>query len=90
MSAEADIKKELSELRERVVRLEVKIEELTKRLDKLSNYAKELMITYKNNLVDPYFDNCKKRGFMVEVEVAAPLQEPCQRTLLREALLGTR
>lgn len=42
MSAEADIKKEIGELRERVIRLEVKIEELTKRFDKLSDYAKEL------------------------------------------------
>ena len=42
MSAEADVNKDVSELRERVTRLEVKIEELTKRLDKISDYAKEL------------------------------------------------
>lgn len=42
MSAEADAKKDMNELRERVTRLEVKLEELTKRLDKLSSYAKEL------------------------------------------------
>lgn len=32
----------LTELRERVVRLEVKIEEFGKRMDNLSNYVKEL------------------------------------------------
>ena len=32
----------ITELRERVVRLEVKIEELNKRMDNLSNYVKEL------------------------------------------------
>ena len=42
MSAEADVNKDVSELRERVTCLEVKIEELTKRLDKISDYAKEL------------------------------------------------
>lgn len=40
--SEKDIKKELTELRERVVKLEVKAEELTKRIDSISNYAKEL------------------------------------------------
>ncbi len=34
--------REIIELRERIVRLEVKVEDLTKRFDSLSNYAKEL------------------------------------------------
>jgi chaperonin cofactor prefoldin len=40
MSAESD--KEVTELRERVTRLEVKFEELVKRVDNISNYMKEL------------------------------------------------
>jgi chromosome segregation ATPase len=42
MAKEAEAGKEISELRERIVRLEVKVEELGKRLDNLSNYAREL------------------------------------------------
>jgi archaellum component FlaC len=37
-----DSDKEAKGLRERVTRLEVQVEELTKRVDNLSNYAKEL------------------------------------------------
>lgn len=40
--AEEDFKKEVTELRERIVRLEVKVEDLTKRIDSIANYAKEL------------------------------------------------
>jgi len=40
--SEEEIKKEVTDLRERVVRLEVKLEELTKRIDSLASYAKEL------------------------------------------------
>ncbi len=39
---EEDLKKEVTELRERVVRIEVKVEELAKRTDSIANYAKEL------------------------------------------------
>lgn len=42
MAKEGETGKEASNLLERVVRLEVKVEGLTKRLDSLSNYAKEL------------------------------------------------
>ena len=41
MSEEGTIR-EVTDLRERVVRLEVKLEELTKRIDSLANYTKEL------------------------------------------------
>jgi len=37
-----DNRQEIAELRERVVKLEVKMEELTKRIESISNYAKEL------------------------------------------------
>ncbi|MEM2910829.1 MAG: hypothetical protein QXO01_07185 [Nitrososphaerota archaeon] len=36
------VERELADLRERVVKLEVKVDEMSKRLDALSNYAKEL------------------------------------------------
>lgn len=36
------VEKELADLRERVARLEAKADEMSKRLDALSNYAKEL------------------------------------------------
>jgi len=42
MSAKLDVKKDMIELRERVVRLETKLEELTKRVDRLSKYTKDL------------------------------------------------
>ena len=42
MAKEDEAGREISELRERVVRLEVKLEELGKRFDSLSNYTKEL------------------------------------------------
>ncbi len=42
MARESETGREVSDLRERVVRLEVKVEELGKRMDSLSNYAKEL------------------------------------------------
>ena len=42
MAKESEAGRETSDLRERVVRLEVKVEELTKRIDSLSNYTKEL------------------------------------------------
>ena len=41
LARESDTR-EVSELRERIVRLEVKVEDLTKRIDSLSNYTKEL------------------------------------------------
>lgn len=40
--SEEEIKKEVTDLRERVVRLEVKLEELTRRLDGIANYTKQL------------------------------------------------
>jgi len=40
--SEEDVRKEIMELRERVVRLEVKVEELTKRIDSIANYSKQL------------------------------------------------
>ncbi|MCK4440109.1 hypothetical protein KAU85_03905 [Candidatus Bathyarchaeota archaeon] len=40
--SEEDVRKEVMELRERVVRLEVKVEELTKRIDSIANYSKQL------------------------------------------------
>jgi len=42
LAKEGEAGREALDLRERVVRLEVKVEELTKRIDSLSNYAKEL------------------------------------------------
>jgi hypothetical protein len=42
MAKESNSGKETIELRERVVRLEVKVEELSRRIDSLSNYAREL------------------------------------------------
>jgi chaperonin cofactor prefoldin len=42
MAKEGEAGRDVSDLRERVVRLEVKVEELSKRIDSLSNYAKEL------------------------------------------------
>ena len=41
LARESDTR-EVSELRERIVRLEVKVEDHTKRIDSLSNYTKEL------------------------------------------------
>jgi uncharacterized protein YceH (UPF0502 family) len=41
--------KDLSDLRERVVRLEVQVSEMNKRLESLSNYAKQLY-EYLNKL----------------------------------------
>lgn len=40
--SEEDVRKEVMELRERTVRLEVKVEELTKRIDSIANYSKQL------------------------------------------------
>jgi len=40
--SEEGVKKDVTELRERIVRLEVKVEELVKRVDSLANYAKEI------------------------------------------------
>lgn len=40
--SEDNNRKELMELRERVAKLEVKLEELTKRLESVVNYTKEL------------------------------------------------
>lgn len=42
MAKEGEAGREVSDLRERIVRLEVKVEELGKRFDSLSNYTKEL------------------------------------------------
>ena len=42
MSTEADVKKEIVELRERTVRIETKVEELTKRVDGIIKYIREL------------------------------------------------
>jgi len=42
MSEEADLKKEITDIRERVARLEVKIEEINKRLDGFAKYMKDL------------------------------------------------
>jgi len=40
--SEGEAKKEVTDLRERVVRLEVKLEELSKRIDSVANYTREL------------------------------------------------
>jgi len=40
--SEEDIVKEVMALRERIVRLEVKVEELAKRVDSIANYSKQL------------------------------------------------
>jgi len=40
--SEAELKKEVTDLRERVVRLEVKIEEMNKRMDGFAKYMKDL------------------------------------------------
>jgi len=40
--SEAELKKEVTDLRERVVRLEVKIEEINKRMDGFAKYMKDL------------------------------------------------
>ena len=42
MSSEDDVKKENVELHERVARLEIKVEELTKRVDGIIKYIREL------------------------------------------------
>jgi len=42
LMSEEEIIEEVTDLRERGVRLEVKLEELTKRIDSLASYAKEL------------------------------------------------
>jgi len=42
MPEEADVRKEISDLRDRVTRLEVKFEETTKRMDNLAKYARDL------------------------------------------------
>ena len=40
--SEAELKKEITDLRERIVRLEVKIEETNKRMDGFAKYIKDL------------------------------------------------
>jgi len=40
--SEAELKNEVTDLRERVVRLEVKIEEMNKRMDGFAKYMKDL------------------------------------------------
>ncbi len=42
LMSEENIKKEVMELRERIVRVEVKTEELAKRVDSIANYIKQL------------------------------------------------
>jgi len=42
MPEEGNLKKEVTDLRERVVRLEVKIEEMNKRMDGFAKYMKDL------------------------------------------------
>jgi predicted nucleic acid-binding Zn-ribbon protein len=42
MAGESDLRKEVVDLRERVVRLEVKMEEVNKRLDGFAKYMKDL------------------------------------------------
>lgn len=42
MSTETSLGKEITELRERIVRLEVRMEEVNKRLDGFAKYMKEL------------------------------------------------
>jgi len=42
MPSEDENRKEMMELRERVIKLEVKMEELTKRVDSVQNYTREL------------------------------------------------
>jgi len=39
--SEEDIRKEVVELRERIVRFEVKVDDLTNRIESLAKYAKE-------------------------------------------------
>ena len=47
MAKEGETGKEASNLLERVVRLEVKVEELTKRFDSLSDYQRTLQLSTK-------------------------------------------
>jgi predicted nucleic acid-binding Zn-ribbon protein len=42
MPEEVDLRKEIGDLRERIIRLEVKFEEINKRIDSLSKYARDL------------------------------------------------
>jgi len=42
MPEEAESKREITELRERVARLEVRLEEFNKRIDNLAKYARDL------------------------------------------------
>mgnify|MGYP006269030165 CR=1 FL=1 len=42
MSGEADTRKELLELRDRITRWEVKLEEMNKRMEAFSKYTKDL------------------------------------------------
>jgi len=55
MSTEADLKKEISDLRERVVRLEVKIEEMNKRMDGFARYMKDLYDYLQKQQSGPIF-----------------------------------
>jgi len=50
-----DMKNELAELRERVVRLETKMEEVTKRLDGFSKYMRELYDYLQKQQSRPWF-----------------------------------
>jgi predicted RNase H-like nuclease (RuvC/YqgF family) len=42
MPEETDFRKEIGDLRERIIRLEVKLEETNKRIDSLAKYARDL------------------------------------------------
>ncbi|MEM1563827.1 MAG: hypothetical protein QW161_04055 [Candidatus Bathyarchaeia archaeon] len=53
--SEENIRKEVMELRERIVKLEVKFEELAKRVDNLSTYARELYNYLQKQASKPTF-----------------------------------
>ena len=59
--SEEEIKKEVMNLRERVVRLEVKVEELTKRIENIANYTKQLYEYLQKQTGKSLFQNWKEK-----------------------------
>jgi predicted nucleic acid-binding Zn-ribbon protein len=53
--SEDNFRKEIAELRERVAKIEVKIEELNRRFESLSNYSKELYVYLQKQANRPIF-----------------------------------
>jgi|GEM_PF-1050445 len=55
LMSEDNVRKEIAELRERVAKIEVKIEELNRRFESLSNYSKELYVYLQKQANKPIF-----------------------------------